>query len=70
MDSQPAPTPGRPPVPGPPAAAAPELEDVSRRLDELDERPLSEHPDVFEGIHRTLHDTLSRAAGEGSQERG
>jgi hypothetical protein len=39
------------------------------RLQELDERPLSEHVAVFEDVHRSLHDALSQAAGEGAEDR-
>ena len=63
------PVPG-PPVPGPPnhgPASAPTLADVTppgvlralARLDELDQRPVTEHVEVFDGVHRLLQDALA-----------
>ena len=62
------------PVPGPLATApapgpvpAPELSEVTppgvlralARLDELDQRPVAEHVELFDGVHRLLQDALA-----------
>lgn len=57
-------------VPGPPVhglAAGPTLSDSTTpgvlralaRLDELDQRPVAEHVEVFDGVHRLLQDALA-----------
>ena len=52
---------GPAPVPGPRQDAAGQaVADVLRRLDELHERPLTEHVEVFDGVHRALQDALTR----------
>ena len=59
-----APVPG-PPVPGPPSGSvvgegtpAGVLLALTR-LDELEERPVAEHVEVFDGVHRLLQDALA-----------
>ena len=42
-------------VPGPPVGVAQALE----RLDELAQRPVVEHVEVFDGVHRLLQDALA-----------
>lgn len=53
-----------PPVPGLPAAAqgegaAPGVLEALARLEELDQRPVAEHVEVFDGVHRLLQDALA-----------
>ena len=53
-----------PPVPGPPApatgnGAAPGVLEALARLEELDQRPVAEHVEVFDGVHRLLQDALA-----------
>lgn len=45
-----------------PAEADPRVEAAVRRLDELAERPLTEHVEVYESVHRNLHESLAEAA--------
>ena len=49
------------PVPGPPPASppAPAVADALRALDGLAERPVHEHVELFDGLHRTLQDALA-----------
>ena len=49
------------PVPGPPLGSAPvpDLTAALRALDGLAERPVHEHVEVFDALHRTLQDALS-----------
>ena len=49
------------PVPGPPPGHAPvtQVADVLRALDGLSERPVHEHVEVFDRLHRTLQDALA-----------
>jgi hypothetical protein len=34
-------------------------DDVSTRLDELEGRPVAEHVEVYDGVHRQLQDALA-----------
>ena len=63
------PVPG-PPVPGPPVPASPSADQPGgqvpagvaaalARLDELEGRPVGEHVEVFDGVHRLLQDSLA-----------
>ena len=49
------------PVPGPPAAPdpLPQVADALRTLDGLEQRPVHEHVELFDGLHRTLQDALA-----------
>ena len=49
------------PVPGPPPCPAPEPQVAAalRALDELAQRPVHEHVELFDGLHRTLQDALA-----------
>ena len=49
------------PVPGPPpsAAGAPQVAEALQALDGLAERPVHEHVELFDGLHRTLQDALA-----------
>ena len=49
------------PVPGPALGSAPvsDLTAALRALDGLAERPVHEHVEVFDALHRTLQDALS-----------
>ena len=47
------------PVPGPPADALPQVAEALRALDGLGERPVGEHVELFDGLHRTLQDALA-----------
>jgi len=46
----------------------PRVDDAVARLQELDERPVSEHAEVFDDIHRQLRDALEEAAVEPAEE--
>ncbi len=50
-----------PAVPGPPDSfpSAPAVSEVLRRLDGLQDRPVSEHVEVFDDVHRRLQDALA-----------
>ena len=49
------------PVPAPaPHEAGSSVADVLSRLDEVQDRPLAEHVEVFDGVHRALQAALSR----------
>ena len=45
------------PVPGPPPS--PQVSEALRALDGLQERPVHEHVEVFDGLHRALQDALA-----------
>jgi hypothetical protein len=49
------------PVPGPPAGAAPvpQVAAALRALDGLAERPVHEHVERFDALHRALQDALA-----------
>jgi hypothetical protein len=49
------------PVPGPPASSAPlpQVAAALASLDGLSERPVHEHVELFDGLHRTLQDALA-----------
>ena len=49
------------PVPGPPVAhdPLPQVADALRTLDGLEQRPVHEHVELFDGLHRTLQDALA-----------
>ena len=49
------------PVPGPPTAPdpLPLVADALRTLDGLEQRPVHEHVELFDGLHRTLQDALA-----------
>ncbi len=50
------------PVPGPPPAApgsVPQVTEALLALDGLAERPVHEHVELFDGLHRTLQDALA-----------
>ncbi len=52
------------PVPGPRATADPQevpagVVQARARLDELDGAPVSEHVEVFDGVHQLLQDALA-----------
>lgn len=52
----------QPPVPGPPPAvdAVPVgVQQALARLEELDGKPVPEHVEVFDGVHRLLQDALA-----------
>ncbi len=49
--TSPAPLPGPPPVP--------QVALALRALDGLEERPVHEHVELFDGFHRTLQDALA-----------
>jgi hypothetical protein len=57
------------PVPAPPTAvAAPpaalqRIEQAVTSLAGLDDRPLDEHPEAYEGVHRVLREALSDIQG-------
>ena len=61
----PGPVPGPPasaaPVPGPPPAeqVPPGVAQALARLDQLEGTPVSEHVEVFDGVHRLLQDALA-----------
>lgn len=40
------------------------------RLDELDQRETSEHVEVYEDVHRVLHETLTEGTGESGSRQG
>ena len=47
-------------VPGPPAhVPVPRIAEALRALDGLAERPVHEHVELFDGLHRTLQDALA-----------
>jgi len=47
------------PLPVPPAGTGePRVDAALRRLDELGDRPVSEHPAVFENVHARLSEVL------------
>ena len=50
------------PVPGP-APAPPGVRQALARLDELDARPVAEHVEVLDGVHRLLQDALATLDG-------
>ena len=43
-----------------PAQSSGDLPELQRRLAELDERPVNEHPDVLEAVHGQLSGDLDR----------
>jgi hypothetical protein len=47
---------------GTPDVADPRVADALRRLEELADRPTSEHVEVYEDVHRTLQDVLADAS--------
>ena len=49
------------PVPGPPPQdrAASAVAEALQRLDGLQDRPVAEHVEVFDGVHRALQDALA-----------
>jgi hypothetical protein len=49
------------PLPGPPAgqATTPRVDEALRALADLHERPVHEHVELFDGLHRTLQDALA-----------
>ena len=49
------------PVPGPPPgyAPVPQVADALRALDGLADRPVHEHVELFDGVHRALQDALA-----------
>jgi hypothetical protein len=47
-----------------PAEADPRVGAAVRRLDELSDRPLTEHVEVLESVHRSLQESLADAAGD------
>ena len=49
------PVPGPPPVHGP----GPQVAQALRALDGLHQRPVHEHVELFDGLHRTLQDALA-----------
>ena len=56
--------PGSAPVPGPGSSAPsgavpPAVEAALARLRTLDDRPVSEHVEVFDAVHRDLQDALA-----------
>jgi hypothetical protein len=65
-DGQPeAAEPERPVQSDEPAEADPRVGAAVRHLDELADRPLAEHVEVFESVHRSLQESLAEAAGDG-----
>ena len=46
----------------------PRVDDAVARLEELTERPVSEHAEVFDDIHQRLRDVLEEAAVEPAEE--
>ena len=44
-------------VPGPPPV--PQVAEALRALDDLAERPVHEHVELFDGLHRTMQDALA-----------
>ena len=52
-------------VPGPPAGSAPvpEVAQALRALDGLAARPVHEHVELFDGLHRALQDALATLDG-------
>ena len=44
------------PVPGPPV---PQVAEALRALDGLAQRPVHEHVELFDGLHRALQDALA-----------
>jgi hypothetical protein len=58
-------------VTGPPDDAGfgdPRVDDAVARLQELSDRPVGEHAEVFDDIHRRLRDALEEAAVEPAEE--
>ena len=53
------------PVPGPPSTAAvgPVVRQALERLAELDERPVDQHVQVFDDVHRLLQTALTGVDG-------
>lgn len=48
------------PLPGPPVhEPVPQVAEALRALDGLDQRPVHEHVELFDGLHRTLQDALA-----------
>ncbi len=49
------------PVPGPRPGSAPlpQVAEALRALDWVAERPVHEHVELFDGLHRTLQDALA-----------
>jgi hypothetical protein len=49
------------PVPGPTTGLAPvpQVAEALRALEGLHERPVHEHVELFDGLHRTLQDALA-----------
>ena len=48
-------------LPGPPSGSAPvpQVTEALRALQDLHERPVHEHVELFDGLHRTLQDALA-----------
>ena len=49
-------------VPAPPGGVEhvpPGVTEALRRLDDLEQRPVAEHVEVFDGVHRLLQDALA-----------
>ena len=50
------------PIPGPGTsgtAASTGVAEALRQLEDLPDRPVAEHVEVFDGLHRTLQDALA-----------
>ena len=47
------------PVPGTPTDPVPQVAEALRALDGLADRPVGEHVELFDGLHRTLQDALA-----------
>ena len=52
-------------VPGPPPASAPapQVAEALRALHGLEPRPVHEHVELFDGLHRALQDALATLDG-------
>lgn len=53
------------PTPGaePPTTGRPAVDEAIGRLADLDERPVSEHPETLAEVHETLHTELQPRSG-------
>lgn len=54
----------------PEATGEPRVDEALRRLGELDDLPVSEHPPVFERVHSSLVDVLGELRSGVSDEAG
>ncbi len=51
------------------AGADPRVDDALARLDELPQRPVAEHVELFDDVQRRLREALEEASGEPAADR-